>query len=194
MANLPLAFAELLGGGVLLTAGISGNSVADVFAGAVSLKRLDVSGAGGTSVAAPSGAANPFALSSGLKVGRVDQGVDASMTPGSPIVAPLPSKVVRIDPNWYAGQPAVFFQVTSGPEKGKYWYLGEQIAPSVKLGDSVKAGDQVATYASHGTGIEIGWAADAANTLAQKTTGYVEGQATTAGQDFMGFLRGLGVR
>lgn len=202
MANLPLAFAELLGGGVLLTAGLSGSSIPDVFAGAVSLKSFDAGGSGsssdaaassGASVAAPSGAANPFALASGFKLGRTDMGVDASMSPGSAIVAPLPSKVVRIDPNWYSGQPGVFFQVTDGPYKGKFWYLAEQIAPNVKLGDTVKAGQQVATYAQHGTGIEIGWAADAANTLAQATTGYTEGQVTHAGQDFMSFLHSLGV-
>src|SRR5438309_7958832 len=172
MANLPLAFAELLGGGVLVTAGISGNSVADVFAGAVSLKSFDATAtaAGGASVAAPHGAVNPFALAQGLQLGRTDQGVDASMAPGSAIVAPLPSRVVRVDPNWYSGQPAVFFQVTDGPYKGRYWYLGEQIAPTVKLGDTVNAGQQVATYAHQGTGIEIGWAANAAETLAQATT------------------------
>jgi hypothetical protein len=50
MANLPLAFAELLGGGVLLTAGVSGSSVYDVFAGDVSLKAF---GGGSTATAAP---------------------------------------------------------------------------------------------------------------------------------------------
>ena len=46
MANLPLAFAELLGGGVLVTAGVSGSSIPDVFAGAVSLKPFDATEVG----------------------------------------------------------------------------------------------------------------------------------------------------
>jgi biotin carboxyl carrier protein len=205
MANLPLAFAELLGGGILITAGISGNTVQDVFAGAVSLKSFDTSsadtGGGATPAAGVSaapaaggaGAVNPFALAKDLHIGRVDQGVDASMAPGSPILAPLPSRVVRIDPSWYAGQPGIFFQVTQGPYKGRFWYLAEQIDPNVKVGDKVAAGEQVATYAQHGTAIEIGWAANAVETLARATTGYVEGHATHAGSDFQRFLQTLGV-
>jgi len=49
VANLPLAFAELLGGGVLLTAGLTGASIQDVFAGNISVPALDV-----TPAAAPS--------------------------------------------------------------------------------------------------------------------------------------------
>src|SRR4051794_17000424 len=98
MANLPLAFAELLGGGVLLTAGISGSSVTDVFHGSVSLKSFDAGGAVPAAAASPAvaptvdGAANPFARASNVRIGRTDQGVDASMAPGSPIVAPFPSR------------------------------------------------------------------------------------------------------
>jgi murein DD-endopeptidase MepM/ murein hydrolase activator NlpD len=211
VANLPLAFAELLGGGVLLTAGISGQSIQDVFAGAISLKPFDVTGGAGagadsTSAAAAitgagptgsqpvmgAGGANPFAKAKGFKLGRVDQGVDASMAPGSPILAPFPSVLERIDPNWYHGQPGLFFRITAGPNAGRYWYLAEQIAPNVKVGQRVNAGEQVATYAQSGTGIEIGWAANAVQTLAHATTGYVEGQATHAGSDFMRFLLSTG--
>jgi biotin carboxyl carrier protein len=143
--------------------------------------------------ASSAGAANPFAHASAVTVGRTDQGVDVSMAPGSRIDAPLPSRVVRVDPNWYAGQPAVFFQVTDGPNKGKFWFLAEQIVPHVKVGDTVAAGEQVATYASQGTAIEMGWAANATETLARATTGYVEGQVTVAGQSFRNFLHQLGV-
>src|SRR6185312_17484795 len=98
-------FAELLGGGVLLTAGISGQSIADVFSGDISLKPFDAAApgqvaAGGGPAAGGPGAANPFAAARGLRLGRTDQGVDATMQPGSPIGAIAPSRVVRIDPNW----------------------------------------------------------------------------------------------
>lgn len=202
MANLPLAFAELLGGGVLLTMGITGQSPQDVLAGAVSLKPFDVGADAGADATASAGASppasagshsgvDPFARATGVRVGRTDMGVDVSMRPGSPILAPLPSVLERIDPNWYAGQPGLFFRVTDGPYKGRYWYVAEQIAPSVKVGDRVNAGDQVGTYAQRGTAIEIGWAANAAQTLAQATSGYHEGQVTHAGQDFLNFLRSL---
>jgi murein DD-endopeptidase MepM/ murein hydrolase activator NlpD len=207
VANLPLAFAELLGGGVLLTAGISGQSIQDVFAGNLSLKPFDVTGGAGANSAAAAitasgpkgslpvmgaGGANPFARAKGAKLGRVDQGVDASMAAGSPILAPFDSVLERIDPNWYRGQPGLFFRITSGPNTGKYWYLAEQIDPNVKVGQRVNAGEPVATYAHSGTGIEIGWAANAVQTLAQATTGYREGQATHAGSDFMRFLLSTG--
>jgi hypothetical protein len=139
-------------------------------------------------------AVNPFKNAKGLVVGRVDQGVDLSMRPGSQILAPLPSKLVRIDPNWYAGQPAMFFEVTDGRYKGKFWFLGEQITPSISVGQTVAAGDEVAKYAQRGTAIEIGWAANSTQTLARATTGYTEGQATPAGKDFQSFLASLGVK
>lgn len=58
MANLPLAFAELLGGGVLAIAGISGASIADVIRGHVTMHPLAAGGgqAPPTAPAAPTGA------------------------------------------------------------------------------------------------------------------------------------------
>jgi hypothetical protein len=139
-------------------------------------------------------AVNPFKNAKDLVVGRVDQGVDLSMRPGSQILAPLPSKLVRIDPSWYAGQPGMFFEVTDGRYKGKFWFLAEQITPSIHVGQTVAAGDEVAKYAPQGTAIEIGWAANSTQTLARATTGYTEGQATPAGKDFQSFLASLGVK
>jgi hypothetical protein len=74
VANLPLAFAELLGGGVLLTAGISGNSVQDVFAGAISLKSFDAGAAGDG--AATAGAATPQ-TSAGSPLPNANTGIPA---------------------------------------------------------------------------------------------------------------------
>src|SRR6185312_1895348 len=54
MANLPLAFGELLAGGVLLTAGISGQPLADVFQGRVTLRHLDA-GSSAATAAPPAG-------------------------------------------------------------------------------------------------------------------------------------------
>jgi hypothetical protein len=48
MANLPLAFAELLGGGLLAVAGISGSSIADTIRGHVEMHPF-VAGGGATS-------------------------------------------------------------------------------------------------------------------------------------------------
>lgn len=193
--SLPLMFGEALLGGFLLSRGVK--AIRGSFAsGGEATSETTTSpgrGAGGVSAGGASSSVNPFALAGAFKLGRTDQGVDASMAPGSPILAPFPSRLVRVDPNWYRGQPGLFFQITEGPYKGRYWYLAEQIDPSVHVGQLVGAGQQVATYAHTGTGVEIGWAANAAQTLAQTTGGYVEGQATRAGQSFLALLRALGV-
>ncbi len=103
------------------------------------------------------GYTNPFEKAAGIVWERTDQGVDAAMTPGSPLLAFAPSKVEFIVPDFYAGQPAIVFQITAGPLAGKWWYWSEQIEPTVSQGQTVAAGQVVATYAPSGTGIEIGW-------------------------------------
>ena len=90
-------------------------------------------------------------------LGRTDQGVDATAPVGTPIRAINKSKVVRIVPNWYAGQPLVLMKLEAGPNKGKYWYVSEQIDHLPKVGEVIKRGGVVARYAPSGTAIEIGW-------------------------------------
>jgi len=49
---------------------------------------------------------------------------------------------------------AVVYRLSDGPDRGKYVYVSEGITPTVSDGQSVKAGQQIATF----TGcIEIGW-------------------------------------
>ena len=40
---------------------------------------------------------------------------------------------------------------------GKWWYWSEQIQPTVSPGQTVNAGQVVATFAPTGTGIGFGW-------------------------------------
>jgi murein DD-endopeptidase MepM/ murein hydrolase activator NlpD len=128
----------------------------------------------------------------GAVIGRTDMGVDANLKVGSPIRAIGDSKVLGISPNWYKGQPYVQLQLLNGPQAGKIYYVAEQIAPKVKPGQTVKAGQPIGTYAPSGTGIEIGWGSPTAGrTEAQATTGYSEGQVTKAGAQFRSFLGGL---
>lgn len=192
MANLPLAFGELLGGGIFLVAGITGSSLADVIDGKVTMHPLNVGGGGGgglgSGVSALAGQVAK-AMFPGATFGRTDQGVDLTMSPGTPIHAPAPSKLVGVISNWYAGQPYVWYQITSGPDSGKYYYVAEQFSPvTTQSGATFNAGDVIGHYASSGTAIEAGWATASGQTLAQSTTGYSEGQATTAGQDFRKWL------
>lgn len=206
MANLPLAFAELLAGGLLLTAGLTGDPIEDIIAGEIKVKPFSGADAvsSGTSsststgstgaVSGSGGYVNPLAKAKNVTPERTDMGKDYSMSPGSPILAIGDAIVAGITRDWYAGQSYMALKLTSGPNAGQTYYLAEQINPTVQVGQKVQAGQTIATYASSGTGIETGWADpnNWAQTLAQGTTGYVEGEATKAGQEFTAFLQSLG--
>jgi hypothetical protein len=124
--------------------------------------------------------------------GRTDQGVDASMPVGAPILAPCAIKVLAIIPNWYAGQPLVYFELLAGPDAGKVQYVAEQITDIAPAGSILQRGQPVARYAASGTAIEYGWSTLNGVTLARATTGYEEGQATPAGQSMRAWLSSLG--
>lgn len=193
--NLPVGLAAIIAGGVLVDAAIKGASIPSVIRG----QAQAASGSGGAAGAAQAGTGDvvsPFAKATKAIVGRTDQGVDANLNPGDPILAPFAGTVTAINPNWYAGQPQIVLQGAKGtPFAGRFLYLAEQVTPSVTKGQVVQAGDPLGTYASSGTGIEMGWAANAAGeTLARSTTGYTEGQQTPVGSSFRAFLASLGVK
>jgi hypothetical protein len=117
----------------------------------------------------------------GGNVGRTDQGVDISAAPGTPVRAITDETLVGVIPNWFNGQPFYWFKEKVG---GAYNYVAEQVRSNLRIGQSVRAGDQIGTVAPSGTGLELGWATAGGQTLARSTTGYREGQATPAGQDY----------
>jgi hypothetical protein len=123
---------------------------------------------------------------------RTDQGVDASMPVGSPILAPCTIKVLAIIPNWYAGQPLVYFELLNGPDAGKVQYVAEQITNIAPGGSILQQGQTIARFAPSGTSIEYGWSTINGVTLARATTGYEEGQVTPAGQSMRAWLNSLG--
>jgi hypothetical protein len=124
--------------------------------------------------------------------GRTDQGVDASMLVGAPILAPCPVKVLAIIPDWYAGQPLVYFELLDGPDAGSVQYVAEQITDIAPAGTILQQGQVIARYAASGTAIEYGWSTLNGVTLARATTGYEEGEVTPAGQSIRGWLNRLG--
>jgi hypothetical protein len=123
---------------------------------------------------------------------RTDQGVDASMPVGAPILAPCKIKVLAIEPNWYAGQPLVYFELLDGPDAGNVQYVAEQITDIARPGSILQQGQAVARFAPSGTGIEYGWSTLSGVTLAVATTGYEEGQITPAGRSIRAWLNHLG--
>ena len=123
---------------------------------------------------------------------RTDQGVDANMPVGAPILAPCPVKILAVIPDWYAGQPLVYFELLNGPDAGKVQFVAEEITEIAQPGSILQQGQVIARYAAGGTGIEYGWSTLNGVTLARATTGYEEGQVTPAGRNIRDWLNALG--
>jgi peptidoglycan hydrolase CwlO-like protein len=123
---------------------------------------------------------------------RTDQGVDATMPVGAPILAPSQVKILAIEPDWYAGQPLVYWELLAGPDAGMEQYVAEEITNIAPPGAIVKQGQAIARYAASGTGIEYGWSTPDGVTLAVATTGYEEGEVTPAGVNMRNWLNSLG--
>lgn len=125
---------------------------------------------------------------------RTDQGVDATMPVGAPILAPGSVKILAIEPNWYAGQPLVYYELLDGADAGKVQYVAEEITQIAQPGSILKQGQVIARFASSGTGIEFGWSTLSGVTLARATGGYEEGQITPAGRSIRAWLNSLGAK
>lgn len=123
---------------------------------------------------------------------RTDQGVDANMPVGAPILAPCPVKILAVIPNWYAGQPLVYFELLDGLQAGQVQYVAEEITDIARPGSILQKGQVIARYAASGTGIEYGWSTLNGVTLARVTGGYEEGQVTPAGVYMRNWLNALG--
>jgi hypothetical protein len=124
--------------------------------------------------------------------GRTDQGVDATMPVGAPILAPGAIKILAIEPDWFEGQPLVYYELLNGPDAGKVQYLAEEITAIAPPGTILQQGQTIARYAPSGTAIEFGWSTLNGVTLAVATTGYEEGQVTPAGRSIRAWLNSLG--
>lgn len=137
-----------------------------------------------TGVSVPAGIyVNPFRFSTNIYRNRIDMGVDYTGT-GS-IVALGDATVTysqASDSGWgpfscsggHGG--AIVYQLTAGPDRGRYVYLAEGVIPTLTDGQHVNAGEQVATF----TGcIETGWGSgNGDQPMAQVT---VPEQACTSG-------------
>lgn len=205
MPNLPLAFAEILAGGILLVAGSTGNSPRQVMSGITSTQPWVPDGGGSSSSTSAAGVVsttgaggsytNPFP---GATASRVDQGVDYT---GKTFLAPGNSKILvadQISSGWRGGG-YIAGQLLDGPQAGKVWYMAEGIAPSVQPGQTVNAGTPVGKPVSNPYNmivgnIEAGWAniTSPRQPLAQATGGYSEGVTTAAGASFNRFVQALG--
>jgi hypothetical protein len=143
------------------------------------------------SIALPAAAGsyvNPFGLSSNLVTGRVDQGVDFTGT--GPIVAIGNAKILSVGaPGWPEGG-GVLYQLLDGPLKGQEIYVFEGVDATVQAGQTVKAGQQIATFRPGGS-IETGFADTAGVPLSH--TEYYEGKVTSYGLQMLSLLQAIGV-
>jgi murein DD-endopeptidase MepM/ murein hydrolase activator NlpD len=157
MASQAVGFAEVIAGGILLTAGIGGHSIREVLKGkGGSIKPLPQpkSGAGPATVNASPGAAaaggttNPLP---GWSRSRVDQGVD--FYGGRRIVAPESGTITKIGaPGWPEGGGVLLHTVS-----GKFIYFYEGLDAAVGAGTRVAAGQLIARGREGGS-IEVGYA------------------------------------
>lgn len=215
MGSQPLGFAQLLGGGVLLTAAITGATPRDILSGKHSpIKPLvadfpmgpsidqptmaaavKASGRGGTTSrngvkTSGKGAVNPVP---GWSTGRIDQGVDFSPPKvGAPILAPLDAVVLKTGAPGWPGGGGVLLKLSNGATM----YIYEGVDALVHAGQHVQAGQIIArakaTSAAYpSSSIEIGYADS--NGVPLSHSGYTEGKITKWGDHMKAFLSELGV-
>jgi hypothetical protein len=109
------------------------------------------------------GYANPFAHTQGLSADRIDMGVDYA---GSGEIDAIGNATIvfagtGIGGAWVCSTPengGVVYQLTDGQYQGDYVYVTEDVIPTVHPGDTVTAGQQVATFTSPHGCLEIGFA------------------------------------
>jgi peptidoglycan hydrolase-like protein with peptidoglycan-binding domain len=137
---------------------------------------------------------NPFAKSTSVVAGRVDEGVDYHGV--GPIVAIGNAKIIGLGGSGWPGGQYLLYQLVDGPHAGRYVYVAEAIEPSVKAGQTVRAGDVICTFGPKAApnqfpGIETGWGSSVVgNALAHGE--YNEGDVTDAGKAFARLLHRLG--
>jgi Transglycosylase SLT domain len=131
---------------------------------------------------------NPFSLSSGLVTGRIDQGVD--FTGGGPIVAIGDALVLQVGAPGWPEEGGVLYELLDGPLKGQSIFVYEGVDATVQAGQTVSAGQQIATFRPGGS-IEIGLADSAGVPLSHAE--YFEGKVTQSGLEMFSLLQALGV-
>jgi murein DD-endopeptidase MepM/ murein hydrolase activator NlpD len=139
---------------------------------------------------------NPFSQIRNLRPLRIDMGVDYS---GSGPVLALGSGTVfsNSGPGWPGGG-FVGITLDSGQFAGKSYFVAESVRATVKVGQHVQAGQQIANMFNGPSGIETGWATGQGDqplalTLHQQAPGDPGGWTSAAGLSFDRLLVSVGV-
>jgi hypothetical protein len=144
------------------------------------------------------GYVNPLAHAS-VTPERIDQGVDYGGT--GPLGAIGAGRITYVATSG-TGWPGAFieFQLSSGPDAGRYVFYAEGIVPAsgLHVGQRVSAGQTIATMTGSSGGIEIGWGAGiGTETYAMKAGQWKSGMdednvPTAAGKSFSALIASLG--
>ncbi len=147
-----------------------------------------------TSPVAATGYVNPLANAQ-VTPERIDQGVDYAGTGTLGALGPgVVTQVVPTGSGW-EGEGYVEYKLTAGPYAGKSVFYAEGVSPTVSVGQTLSAGQAVATLIPGSPhGIEIGWAAGKGEEAYASAYGggYTEGQPTAAGKAFSDLVASLG--
>jgi murein DD-endopeptidase MepM/ murein hydrolase activator NlpD len=119
--------------------------------------------------------------------GRIDQGVD--FTGSGPIAAVGDAEILKTGaPGWPEGG-GVLYKLLGGERAGQIVFVYEGVEATVRAGQHVSAGDQIATFVPGGS-IEMGFAD--ANGVPLSHGEYEEGVETEAGKEMAAFLTSIG--
>ncbi|MFI5027364.1 MAG: lytic murein transglycosylase [Solirubrobacterales bacterium] len=119
--------------------------------------------------------------------GRIDMGVD--FTGSGPIAAVGNARILRTGaPGWPEGG-GVLYQLLDGPRAGEIIYVYEGVDATVRAGEKVGAGQQIANFRPGGS-IEMGFADAAGAPLSAPI--YHEGDETAWGARMADFMAGIG--
>ena len=153
------------------------------------------SSTGATASTDASGYVNPLAGAT-VRGERIDQGVDYAGSGTLGALGPgVVTKVVQSGSGWEGGG-YVEYKLTGGPYAGHSVYYAEGVTPTVSVGQTLTAGQPVATIISgFPTGMELGFAAGNGSEESYASAdggGYTEGSPTAAGVAFSHLVASLG--
>jgi biotin carboxyl carrier protein len=147
-----------------------------------------------TASAGASGYVNPLANAS-VRAERIDQGVDYAGTGTVGALGPgVVTQVVPSGSGWEGGG-YVEYKLTAGPYAGRYVFAAEGVTPTVSVGQTVSAGQPVATIIpgrrpASRSALPRAWGQSAY--ASRYGGGYSEGQLTAPGQAFSNLIASLG--
>jgi murein DD-endopeptidase MepM/ murein hydrolase activator NlpD len=151
--------------------------LASITASVPGVSTITGTSSGGSTAVNASGYADP--IGSGLTSERIDMGVDYGGS--GPLYALGSGVITNLTNSGWPGGGFIGLHLTSGAYAGDYVYYAEDVAPTVNVGQTVKAGQQIGTATGGSSGIEIGWAA---------APGTGETMAAASGQDLAGLAKG----